>query len=290
MKSIKNNIIIVAGASGGIGAATARRLAARGARLIIAGRASSAMTALLDELRNPGTDCTMYCSDLAGYDSWHRLLEFTNQQYGRLDALVHCIGILRPEPFPQLAAADIAHQIEINFTSVVYGIKAALPHMRERHQGHIVVMGSLGGIVPMRHAPLYSATKFAVRGFCFSLSEELRSTGITVSLLSPGPVRTRMLDLEAQSDDAAVSFINTPIEPEKIAAAVENVLLHPRREVVLPRSTGILSLLCNFVPGLFPLAYSLLQSLGRARLSKYRTEQIVAPSISSVENSHVEPL
>ncbi len=288
MESIKNKIIIVAGAAGGIGAATAHRLAVQGAGLVIAGRENPSMTALLEELRTEGADCTMCCGDLTRYDSWSRLLEFVYRRYGRLDALIHCIGILRPESFLELEAADITLQIETNLSSVVYGVRATLPLMRSQHHGHIVVIGSLGGIVPMRHSPLYSATKFAVRGFCFSLFEELKSTGITVSLLSPGPVQTRMLDLEARNDDSAVSFINKPVKPERIAAAVVKVLVHPRREVIMPRVTGILSLLCNLAPGLFPLAFSLLQSVGNARLSRYRTCPIVAPSISSVENSHVE--
>jgi short-subunit dehydrogenase len=141
--------------------------------------------------------------------------------------------------------------------------------MKIQDFGHIINIGSLGGIVPMPYSAVYSATKFALRGFTFSLVEELKGTGVRISLITPGSVITKMLDYEAQGDNSAISFVSKPISPAKVADAVLRVIHKPRIEFIIPRSQSISSKLLVFSPKVFSVAYKLLHRLGLSGKRKY---------------------
>ena len=143
--------------------------------------------------------------------------------------------------------------------------------MLAQKHGRIINVGSLGGIVPMPFETLYSAAKFAVRGFTLSLQEELRGTGVSVSLISVGSVRTNMLDAEARDDHSTISFVNRPLDPLRVATAVWSNILKPKREVILPAVTGRLSFLLNMFSGLRSLAWPVLNFVGRRNLTRYRS-------------------
>jgi short-subunit dehydrogenase len=285
MKSVQDKVIIVAGATGGIGSATAERLARKGATVVIAGRSKNLLDNLHNEIRSWNPNCASFCADLNLYRSWSELIGFAQQRFGKLDGLVHCIGNLSPKDLADMNEEEISYQLSSNFTSVVFAAKAVLQPMLRSKTGHIIVVGSIGGIVPMPHLSLYSATKHAVRGFCFSLHEELKSSGINVSVVSPGPVRTKMLDQEALCDAADISFIGNPLSPHDVAENVLRLLLHPRREVIVPRMIGTLSILSNFIPALFSPLYRHLRPLGYRRRLAYTQQP--APPTSHPENCHV---
>jgi short-subunit dehydrogenase len=162
-----------------------------------------------------------------------------------------------------------------------------LPIMRRQKQGAIVTIGSLGGIVPMPFASLYCATKHAVRGFSLSLSEELKGTGVDASLLSLGPVHTRMLDAEAGSDQSIIAFINKPREPVRVAESIVSLLQRPRREMIIPSATGALSIMCGLAPGLFNICYRILRQVGIIRLHSYRRKHSIPTQHLNWENYNV---
>jgi short-subunit dehydrogenase len=285
MKSVQDKVIIVAGATGGIGSATAERLAREGATVVIAGRSKNLLDSLRNEIRTWNPSCASFCGDFSLYKSWSELIGFTEQRFGKIDGLVHCIGVLSPKDLADMNEDEISSQLSSNFMSVVFAAKAVMPSMLRSKAGHIIVVGSIGGIVPMPHLSLYSATKHAVRGFCFSLHEELKSSGINVSVVSPGAVRTTMLDHEALCDTADISFIGKPLSPHDVAENVVRLLLHPRREVIVPRMIGTLSILSNFIPALFSLLYRHLRPLGHCRRLAYTHQSALLPS--HPENCHV---
>jgi short-subunit dehydrogenase len=160
--------------------------------------------------------------------------------------------------------------VETNFLGVLYGTLRILPLMKARRKGHLIVVGSLGGIVPMPFESLYCATKFAVRGFFLSLREELRRSGIDVSLISPGPVDTMMLRTEARSDESTMAFVESPLTAERVAGSIVQVIRNKQAETLLPARTKIPALLMGAFPALFTALYPLLNLIGAFRLKIYR--------------------
>ena len=220
MKTMKfrGKVIIVAGGTGGIGQATSRLLARSGAIVVAAGRDCERLNRLEQELRkiSPGSLCRQL--DVGSPASWQRLVAHVMEQFHRIDALVHCAGILIPGRFDNLTQGEIDCIVSTNVMGVINGTSAVLAVMKQQRGGHIVSVGSLGGIMPMPFESLYSATKFAVRGFSLSLSEELRGTGIQVSLVSPGPVATDMLTRDIRADAERFSADGDAVVPAGRAA------------------------------------------------------------------------
>jgi short-subunit dehydrogenase len=142
--------------------------------------------------------------------------------------------------------------------------------IKKQNHGLIINIGSLGGIVPMPYSAVYSATKFALRGFSFSLAEELKGTGVNLSLITPGSVLTKMLDYEAQNDKSSISFLSNPISPNKVADAVIKVINKSKIELIIPLSQSFGSKLLVFSPSLFSFLYTILHRVGISRKRKYR--------------------
>jgi len=270
MKSLKNKVIIVAGGAGGIGSETCKLLASGGAIIILAGRPNTRIPRLARELKKLNHRSTSIETDLRTATGWDALVQQVSRQYHRIDCLVNCMGMIVPGALDTLTDPEIENVISTNFKGIVEGVRAVLPAMKRQKEGCIVNVGSLGGIVPMSCEAIYSATKFAVRGFTLSMSEELRDTGIDVSLVSPGPVRTRMLDTEANDDRSTISFVNRPLKPEEVASAILSVILKPRKEIILPKISGTFALLLSLFPGLSGLLFRVLDHIGKLKLRTYR--------------------
>jgi short-subunit dehydrogenase len=260
--SLDYKVVIITGGSGGIGSAIVNKLSNHGASIVSVYN------------RNHPDDQSdeniiHVKANLTKSEDWDRLLAFTLNKYGKIDVLINCAGLLEPGDFLSLQDDQLKKMIDINFTSVLYGIQKTSMIMNKQGFGHIINIGSLGGIVPMPYSAVYSATKFALRGFTFSLYEELKGTGINISLITPGSVVTKMLDYEAQGINSAISFVSKPISPVKVADAVLRVIHKPRVELIIPRSQSIPSKLLVFSPKLFSRLYKLLHRIGLSGKRKY---------------------
>ena len=260
--SLKNKVVIVTGGSGGIGSAIVNKLSNYDVKVI---------SVYCRNLPTDQTDENVFWiqADLTRADDWDKLLSYSLDEFGKIDVLINCAGLLEPGDFSSVEENQLKKMIDINFTSVLIGIKKTLTIMKKQGFGHIINIGSLGGIVPMPYSSVYSATKFALRGFSFSVAEELKGTGVNLSLLTPGSVITKMLDYEAQADNSAISFVSKPISPEKVADAVLKVIHNPRVELIIPRSQSLGSKLLVFSPKIFSIAYKLLHRLGLSGKRKY---------------------
>lgn len=269
-ESLKHKVIVITGAGGGIGSETSRLLASLGATCILANRPGHRFTTLVNETRQVNPKGLMVEADLALWKSWPHLITRTIDTFGRIDALVHCVGSLVPQSLDAIDEEQLRRVIDANLVSAIHGIKAVLPVMKRQKGGHIIVVGSLGGILPMPYQALYSATKFAVRGLCLSLSEELRRVGIWVSVIEPGPVRTRMLFEESNDRRATIAFSSPPLQPNLVASAIVDVLLSPKAEVILPQRNARLARLIGLFPGLFTIIRPLLSYFGNRRIREFR--------------------
>ena len=261
-KSLKNKVIVVTGGSGGIGNAIVKKLASFDANVV----------AIYNQ--NLPTDSSYknilwMRADVTNPDEIDKLLSFTLQKYERIDILINCAGILEPGEFSSLEINQLKKMIDVNLTSTIIIIQKVLSIMKFHRKGHIINIGSLGGIVPMPYSSVYSATKFALRGFSFSLAEELKDNGIKVSLLTPGSVFTKMLDYEAHAENSAIAFLSKPISPTEVADAVLKVIQKPTIEKIIPHTQSFGSKLLVFSPKIFSIAYKLLHRLGISGKRKY---------------------
>lgn len=277
-------MIIVAGGTGGIGSAACRLLASHGATIVIAGRKNGSLATILQEVRRTSPESISVAGDFSCLRSWNELLEVVERKFHRIDVLVNCIGVIVPGTLETVSEEDIQRVISTNIISVVNGVKAVLPIMRRQGKGQIINVGSLGGILPMPFEALYSATKFAVRGLSLSLSEELKGTGIPVSLISPGPVKTRMLDLEATDDFSAITFVEKALHPDEVAEAILSVIRRPKRELTLPRISTKVAKVLSLSSSLFGFCFPLLSFFGRYRLKCYRRAYLNEIKIGLSEN------
>jgi NADP-dependent 3-hydroxy acid dehydrogenase YdfG len=221
-------VAIVTGASSGIGAATARELGRRGAKVVLAARRAEELEKQASAIRAAGDEAVAIVTDVA--DPWQlrSLVDQTVARFGRVDIVVNNAGANWHSPLASTRPDDLARLVQLNLIAAMQLTRATLPEMLARHDGSIVFVGSVSGRVAME--PLYSATKYGLRGFALALRRQLHGTGVTVSLVSPGKIRTEM-----------TRHIGARLPgPEVLAAQIAEVIVHPRREVVVPRRDYII--------------------------------------------------
>jgi short-subunit dehydrogenase len=236
-------VAIVTGASSGIGAATARELARRGMRVVVAARRTAELEAMAVSIRDQGGDAIAIPVDISNAAQVQSLVERTHDVFGGVDVLVNNAGIGWTKLLVRSSYEEIINLININLTGAVLMTRAVLPGMLERDRGAIINVSSVCGRVAVE--PLYSAAKYGIRGFSLSLRRQLAGTKVSVSLVSPGNIRTEM-----------TKDIDEPMaEPEIVARAIGNVIERPRREVIVPIKHYATVLLEQELPGLADFAY-----------------------------------
>jgi NAD(P)-dependent dehydrogenase (short-subunit alcohol dehydrogenase family) len=219
---LQNKVVIITGASGGIGAATARELARHGAIVVLAARRADELAALEDQIEQAGGRALAVTTDVAQRQSIDQLVRTTVDTFGRVDVLVNNAGIGGNTTIGDSDDELIRRVIDVNLVAPARCVQAVLPHMRQAGQGVIINIGSVAGEVAT--STLYSASKFGLRGFNDALRRELRHDNINVVLISPGFIRTSM-----------TSDVKVPMPgPEIVAQAVVSAILRPRRKIIVP--------------------------------------------------------
>jgi short-subunit dehydrogenase len=236
-------IAIVTGASSGIGAATARELARRGAVVVLAARRAEALEAQADAIRGAGGQALAIPTDVTDRDQLSELADRALSTFGRVDVLVNNAGVTWSRSLASTSPDDVVGVLEVNLVAAMLLTRAVLPGMLERRHGAVITIGSLSGRVAME--PLYSASKYGLRGFSLALRRQLDGTGVSASLVSPGKVRT-----------AVTSHVDADLpEPVVVAEVVADLVRHPRREVVVPGKHYAIAWLEQALPRLADFAY-----------------------------------
>jgi short-subunit dehydrogenase len=241
--ALTGEVAIVTGASSGIGAATAHELAERGAAVVLAARRADALEAQAQAIRAMGGDAVAIPTDVGEAAQVARLAEGAVAAFGRVDVLVNNAGVNWSRSLASTRSDDLVDLVEVNLLGAMLLTRAVLPGMLERRHGAVITVGSLSGRVAME--PLYSATKYGLRGFSLALRRQVSGSGVSVSLVSPGNVRTAMT-AHVQAD--------LP-EPEMVATAIADLVEHPRRELVIPGKHYAIAWLEQALPGLADFAY-----------------------------------
>lgn len=261
--------VVVTGASAGVGAAAARRFAAEGAFVVLAARGAEALEDVAKEIEAAGGEALAVPTDVSDREQAAGLLERAADRTGRVDVLVNNAAYNRRGPVEEVPDAELARVVDVNLRAPVVLTRLALPYLRRAGGGAVVNVASLAGRIPLPDEAAYSATKFGLRGFSFALAEELRGTGISVSVVSPGPIATEFIlgEIDAVPD---LVFSQPMSSAEEIAALVVECAADGRRERAHPRSSALLSTLGYLVPALPRAIRPLLLRRGRAAKERYR--------------------
>ncbi len=252
-KSLKENIVLITGASSGFGADAARLFAKEGCIVVLAARRMDRLTALAEEIRLAGGQALAIQLDVAEQSQIENAVQVVLEKFGRIDILVNNAGLGRLDWVEKLdPAADIDLQIDVNLRGVIQLTRAALPSMLAQHSGQIINISSVAGLIASPMYSIYAATKYGVRGFTDGLRRELIPFGIRVSGIYPGPATT---DFGKQSGDNPLKRnINVPrwlyMTSEYVARRTVGVAKHPRRTLILPWYYSIVFGFDMLFPGL----------------------------------------
>jgi NADP-dependent 3-hydroxy acid dehydrogenase YdfG len=226
---IENKVVVITGASSGIGEATALLLAERGAKVVLGARGSDRLQALAARIAGAGGEAAYASTDVRRRDDLSNLVTLACERYGKLDVLVNNAGIMPVSPLDDLRVEDWEEMIDINIKGVMYGIAAALPVFRKQGFGHFVNTASTAGHKTVPNQSVYSGTKFAVRAISEGLRQEAGDK-LRVTIISPGFVRTNfaesMTNLEVKAQLAA-SRDKFAMPPDAVARAIAFAIEQP---------------------------------------------------------------
>jgi short-subunit dehydrogenase len=240
---LAGSVCLVTGATSGIGRATARELARRGATLLVSGRDHASLAEIAAEI-----DGTPLAIDLAEPEGATELAAAALAVHGRVDVLVNCAGVGMYGPLAELDNGELERLVRVNLLAPIELTRALLPAMLERRSGHLVNVGSIAGRVGRRHEAAYSATKAGLALFSESLGDELAGSGVSVTLITPGVVATAFFERRGVPYDRSRP---RPVPAEAVASRIADALVSRPGEVVVPRWLRIPVRLHGALPALY---------------------------------------
>ncbi|MBM7116427.1 SDR family oxidoreductase [Archangium primigenium] len=188
---MEDKVVAITGASSGIGEATARVLAARGAKVVIGARRTERLAALASELEGKGGRVAFRALDVTRREDVRAFVDFAGERFGRLDVLVSNAGLMPLSPIAQLKVDEWERMVDVNLKGVLFGIAAALPGFQRQGSGQFIHVTSVADRVVVPTAAVYSGTKFAVRAISEGLRQEVGGS-IRVTLVAPGATESEL--------------------------------------------------------------------------------------------------
>ena len=254
MSDLGNAVVVLTGAAGGIGGATARALVARGARVALVDWDEGGLGALSAEL---GGAVTSHPFDLQDMDRFEDLAAQILEQHGSIDVLINNAGLTVHAPFARMSREEIDRVFDVDLRAAVHATRVFLPHIRESARGHVVFVSRMAGLEPVPTPTTYSAAKFGLRGFGAALRIELRAEGIGVSTVLPGTIATGFLAAADSHDPELTTTLSglmkrfgTP--PARVARAIVRGVERNRGTVRVGWDCWLVSFVGWLMPPLLP--------------------------------------
>ncbi|MDU5473247.1 MULTISPECIES: SDR family oxidoreductase [Pantoea] len=224
---MSNKVILITGASSGIGAGIARELAASGATLLLGARRVDRLETLAAELKQQGAEVAVAALDVTSRASVQQFAEVALEKWGRIDVMINNAGVMPLSPLASLKVDEWDQMIDVNIKGVLYGIAAVLPPMLAREAGHIINIASIGALSVSPTAAVYCATKFAVRAISDGLRQE--NTQLRVTCIHPGVVESELASTITDSAAAALmdDYRSIALQPAAIGRAVRFAIEQP---------------------------------------------------------------
>jgi 3-oxoacyl-[acyl-carrier protein] reductase len=261
---------VLTGCASGIGHCLSRRLLQDGHRVL-------ATDIDFDGLQNaaqgwPQESRRLAPLDVRDADAWETVMDDAMDAWQGIDVVMNVAGFLRPARIAEASVEDVHRHFDINVKGVVFGTRAAAQRMLPARRGHIINIASLASLAPIPGIALYSASKYAVRGFSLAAAEELRNHGIAVTTVCPDAVATPMLDLQTAYPEAALTFTAPKfLSVDEVADLVLGKVLRKRPLLVsLPRRRALLARLADLFPAMQRPIASLLERQGLKRQADFK--------------------
>ncbi|QNF32004.1 SDR family oxidoreductase [Adhaeribacter swui] len=264
--SFRDKVVVITGGSRGLGLVLARQLAAEGARLAICSRTEDQLKRAEQELTQKGAEVLALPCDVTNRVQAEQFIQRVIKYYGRIDVLINNAGIIQAGPLADMTLTDFEEAINTHFWAPLYTMWATVPHMKERSQGRIVNIASVGGKVSIPHLVPYSASKFALVGLSNGFRQELKKDGILVTTVNPGLTRTGSnlnIKVKGQSEKEYAWFTTAGASllisssVEKTAGKIINACRYGEAEVLTNVPAKILALANQVLPELTSDALSL---------------------------------
>jgi NADP-dependent 3-hydroxy acid dehydrogenase YdfG len=221
MSNIAGKVVVITGASSGIGEATARLLAQSGARVVLGARRTDKLEALTSKIRSEGGSADYRVLDVTKRDQMEELINYVKNTFGQVDVIVNNAGVMPLSKLEALKVDEWDRMIDVNIRGVLHGIAAGLPIMKEQGFGQFINISSIGGHVVSPTAAVYCATKFAVRAISEGLRMEV-GDDIRVTIVSPGVTESELADSISDEEASQVmkEYRKIAISPDAIARTI----------------------------------------------------------------------
>lgn len=223
--------VLITGATGGIGAATVRELLRGGACVLMTGRSERALSIFAREVDPSGSSVGVIAADVSRPEDRREIIEMARSWRGGVNVLINNAGLSTPGMFDSISADDVEHAFAVNALAPMHLCRGLLPYLRHQPAAHIVNIGSVFGAIGYPGQTVYSATKFALRGFSEALRRELADTSVRVHYLAPRATRTQFNGAAVESLNAELGVATDP--PERVAASLRQLIESERAEAVI---------------------------------------------------------
>ncbi|MBV8834461.1 MAG: SDR family oxidoreductase [Acidobacteriaceae bacterium] len=230
-ESLNDKVVLVIGASSGIGHATAEQFAQQGAKVMASARRTERLLGLQEKLRSEGSPIEIHAADATRTADMNRLAQETTKKLGRIEILVFATGTNTPDRAMSRLNPDIwAMMINVNLNGAYYATQAVLPAMREARDGHLIYISSISGLTPDASGASYQAAKRGLVGFAHAVRLEEKENGIRTCVVCPGMVDTELLEKRPVKPSAET--LKLILQPEDVADAVIAVAKMPARVAI----------------------------------------------------------
>ena len=283
LKPIADQIVVIVGASSGIGRDAALRFAKQGAKIVVSARSESGLLSLVDEIQQFGGNATAITADVSVFEQVQAIAEQAIAAYGRIDTWVHAAATAVFSTFEQLTPEEFKRVIDVNLMGQVYGAMVALPHLKQEGRGALIHISSMEGRRSLPFQSAYCASKHGLEGFLESLRVELQHEGIPISVTSikPSVINTPFYNKGKTKLGVKPTGILPYYEPSLVADAILHVAEHPTRDFIVGDVGKVLDVLQRVSPGLVD---SLLVAVG------FQLQKTDEPKEADDPNNLYEPV
>ena len=238
MSGIEGKVVVITGGSSGLGEATAKLLAERGAKVMLGARREENLERLVSEIEDDGGVAAYRVTDVTSRDQVENLVAGAVEEFGRIDVLVNNAGLMPLSPLDALKVDEWEQMVDVNIKGVLYGVAAALPRMQEQHDGQFINLSSVAGHVVFPNSAVYSGTKFAVWAISEGLRQEVGDE-IRTTTISPGAVASELTSTISHEETAegTNALYEMAIDADAVARAIAYAIEQPKdvdtNEIVL---------------------------------------------------------